>query len=116
MMSPATAKSRRLVIDPKVCRRSQWHNGSHVTVAVVLPHSQHEGGNSDGLRSDAVTGYALRAHTQGTGGTKATPIVKLMRPAIRSWRDVAGLDNQSDANSTSVDSARQLMGVLAHTV
>ena len=70
MMSPATAKSRRLVIDPKVCRRSQWHNGSHVTVAVVLPHSQHEGGNSNGLRSDAVTGYALRAHTQGTGAPR----------------------------------------------
>jgi hypothetical protein len=39
-----------------------------------------------------------------------------MRHAIRSWRDLAGRDNQSDANSTSVDSARQLIGVLAHTV
>ena len=64
---------------------------------------------------DAVTGYALRAHTQGTGGDSATPIVQLTRHAIRSWRNLAGLDNQSDANSTSVDSARQLMGVLAYT-
>jgi hypothetical protein len=64
---------------------------------------------------DAVTGYALRAHTLATGGTKATPIVKLTRHAIRSWRTLAGLDTQSDANWTSVDSARQLMGVLAYT-
>jgi hypothetical protein len=47
---------------------------------------------------DAVTGYALRAHVLATGGTRATPIVKLTRHAIRSWRDLAGLDNQSDAN------------------
>jgi hypothetical protein len=65
---------------------------------------------------DAVTGYALRAHTQATGGVRATAIVKLTRHAIRSSRGLAGLDNQSDANSTSVDSARQLMGVMAHTV
>jgi hypothetical protein len=65
---------------------------------------------------DAVTGYALRAHTQATGGIRATPIVKLARHAIRSWRGLAGLDNQSGANWTSADSARQLMGVLAHTV
>jgi hypothetical protein len=65
---------------------------------------------------DAVTGYALRAHTQATGGIRATPIVKLARHAIRSWRGLAGLDNQSDANWTSADRARQLMGVLAHTV
>jgi hypothetical protein len=32
---------------------------------------------------DAVTGYALRAHTQATGGVRATPIVKLTRHAIR---------------------------------
>jgi hypothetical protein len=65
---------------------------------------------------DAVTGYALRAHTQATGGIRATPIVKLARHAIRSWRGLAGLDNQSDANWTSADRARQLMGVLAHCV
>jgi hypothetical protein len=62
---------------------------------------------------DAVTGYALRAHTQATGGVTATPIVKLARHAIRSWRDLAGLDNQSDLNGTSVDNARQLMLVPA---
>jgi hypothetical protein len=64
---------------------------------------------------DAVTGYALRAHPQATGGVRATPIVKLARHAISSWRALAGLDNHNDANSTSVDSARQLIGVLAYT-
>jgi hypothetical protein len=51
---------------------------------------------------DDVTGYALRAHTQATGGVNATPIVKLARHAIRSWRGLAGLDNQSDLNRTWV--------------
>jgi hypothetical protein len=64
---------------------------------------------------DVVTGYALRAHTLATGGTTATPIVKLTRHAIRSWRTLAGLDNQSDANWTSVDSAWQLIGAPAYT-
>ena len=41
--------------------------------------------------------------------------MQLTRRAISSWRDLAGLDNQRDANSTSVDSARQLMEVLAYT-
>jgi hypothetical protein len=50
---------------------------------------------------DAVTGYALRAHTLATGGTTATPIVKLARHAMRSWRGLAGLDNRSDATRTS---------------
>jgi hypothetical protein len=58
---------------------------------------------------DAVTGNALRAHTLATGGTMATPIVELTRHAIRSWRGLAGLDNQGDINWTSVDSARQLI-------
>jgi hypothetical protein len=52
---------------------------------------------------DAVTGYALRAHTQATGGVRATPIVKLTRHAIRSWRVLAGLDNPGGADCTSVD-------------
>jgi hypothetical protein len=64
---------------------------------------------------DAVTGYALRAHTLATGGTRATPIVKLTRHAIRSWRGLAALDSHRGANWTSVDSARQLVGVLAYT-
>jgi hypothetical protein len=55
---------------------------------------------------DAVAGYALRAHTLATGGTAATPIVKLTRHAIRSWRSLAGLNDQSDTTRTSVDSAR----------
>ena len=66
-------------------------------------------------RLDAVAGYALRAHTLATGGTTATPIVKLTRHAIQSWRGLAGLDNQRDANSTSVDSARQLICAPSYT-
>jgi hypothetical protein len=62
---------------------------------------------------DAVTGYALRAHMLATGGTRANPIVKLTRHAIGSWRALAGLDSHNDANSTSVDSARQLIRVPA---
>jgi hypothetical protein len=60
---------------------------------------------------DAVTGYALRAHRHAIGGPRATPIVNLTRHAIRSWRELAGLDTQSEADSTSVGSARQLIGV-----
>jgi hypothetical protein len=64
---------------------------------------------------DAITGYALRAHAQGAGGVRATPVVKLTRHAIRSWRHLAGLDSQSDTNWTSVDSAWRLTGVLPYT-
>ena len=49
---------------------------------------------------DAVTGNALRAHTLATEGTTATSIVKLTRHAIRSWRGLGELDNQSDADWT----------------
>jgi hypothetical protein len=63
---------------------------------------------------DAVTGNALRAYTLATGGTEATPIVELTRHAIRAWRSLAGLDTQSDLSRTSVDSARQLIGVSAY--
>jgi hypothetical protein len=63
---------------------------------------------------DAVIGNALRAHTVATGGTEATPIVELTRHAIRAWRSLAGLDTQSDLSRTSVDSARQLIGVSAY--
>jgi hypothetical protein len=43
---------------------------------------------------DAITGHALHAHTLATRGTTATPIVELTRHAIRSWRDLAGLDTK----------------------
>jgi hypothetical protein len=62
---------------------------------------------------DAVTGNALRAHELAIRGTKATPIVELTRHAIRAWRSLAGRDDQSDLNRTSVDSARQLMEISA---
>jgi hypothetical protein len=62
---------------------------------------------------DAVTGYALRAHMLATGATRANPIVKLTRQAIRSWRALAGLNSHNDANSSLVDSAHQLIEVPA---
>jgi hypothetical protein len=64
---------------------------------------------------DAVAGNALRAHAWASWDTLENRVMQLTRRAISSWRDLAGLDNQRDANSTSVDSARQLMEVLAYT-
>ncbi len=62
---------------------------------------------------DAVIGYALRAHTHAAGGTSATPIVKLTRHAIHSWRGLAGLDNGRDIDSGAVQNAMQLIGISA---
>jgi hypothetical protein len=71
---------------------------------------------------DAVTGFALRAHTLAAGErprrlrrerTMATPIVELTRNAIRSWRQLAGLDNGGDIDSAAVDHAAQFIGTSA---
>jgi hypothetical protein len=43
----------------------------------------------------------------------ATPIVELTRHAIRSWRQLAGLDNGGDIDSAAVDNAAQLIGMSA---
>jgi hypothetical protein len=70
--------------------------------------------DTDHLASlDAVTGNALRAHALATEGTMATPIVELTRHAIRSCRQLAGLDNGGDIESAAVDNAAQLMGMSA---
>lgn len=41
---------------------------------------------------DAVTGNALRAHSWATGATDSARAVELVRCAIHSWRELAGLD------------------------
>jgi hypothetical protein len=54
---------------------------------------------------DAVTGNALRAHTQATEGTEAARIVEVTRHAIHSWRRLARLDDPGHIDPKSVDSA-----------
>jgi hypothetical protein len=54
---------------------------------------------------DAVTGYALRAHTMATESLGAAPIVEIARHAIGSWRRLGQLDNRGHIDSASVDSA-----------
>jgi len=62
---------------------------------------------------DAVTGNALRAHAQATGGTAITRVVELT--ATLSARGVIwpGLDNPGGINPVWVDSALQLTGLSA---
>jgi hypothetical protein len=62
---------------------------------------------------DAVTGCALRAHALATGDTIENRVLKLTRHAIRSWRDLAGLDNARRMDQAAVDNAARLIGVPA---
>jgi hypothetical protein len=62
---------------------------------------------------DAVTDYALRAHALATGGTVENRVIELTRSAIRSWRDLAGLDNGRRMDQAAVDNAARLIGVPA---
>ena len=50
---------------------------------------------------DAVTGNALRAHMLATEDTRGSRIMELTRHAIRSWRQLAGLENGGDINCES---------------
>src|SRR5580693_4478856 len=61
---------------------------------------------------DAVTGCALRAHALATGDTTENS-VQLTRRAIRSWRDLAGLDNARRVDQAAVDNAVRLIAVPA---
>ena len=61
---------------------------------------------------DAVTGCALRAHALATGDTTENS-VQLTRRAIRSWRDLAGLDNARRLDQAAVDTAVRLIAVPA---
>jgi hypothetical protein len=74
---------------------------------------------------DAVTAVALRAHTMAHSGARTSHTVEFARQAIRSWRDLAGLDNRvstgqlskSDIKRENIEDAGVLMpgpgGVLA---
>lgn len=58
---------------------------------------------------DEVTAHAVRAHALAHGGTTASRIVGLSREAIRSWRDLAGLDEDGNSHPAAVDSATELV-------
>ncbi len=62
---------------------------------------------------DQVTAHALRVHALAAEGTTASRIVKLTRHAIRSWRDLAGLDNAGDTTPAPLDRELQLVTVAA---
>jgi hypothetical protein len=62
---------------------------------------------------DAVTGFAVRVHALATGDTSENRVVQLTRRAIRSWRDLAGLDNASRVDQAAVDNAVRLIAVPA---
>jgi hypothetical protein len=62
---------------------------------------------------DAVTAHAVRAHALAAAGTTASRIVEVTRHAIRSWRDLAGLNDGREINQAPVDNARQLLRVAA---
>jgi hypothetical protein len=62
---------------------------------------------------DAVTGCALRAHALATGDTTENSVMQLTRRAIRSWRDLAGLDNARRVDQAAVDNAVRLIAVPA---
>jgi hypothetical protein len=63
------------------------------------------------VRVDPVTGYALRAHALATGDIIANRIVELTGRAIRSWRQLAGLDNGGEIDSAAVHNAAQPIGI-----
>ena len=71
---------------------------------------------------DAVTGFALQAHTVAAAdslrwsrrkATTASTIVDLTRHAIQAWRSLAGLDGSSDIDSAAVHNVAQLIGTSA---
>ena len=62
---------------------------------------------------DAVTVYALRAHASATGDTMENRVIQFTRRAIRSWRDLAGLNNARRMDQGAVDNAARLIAVPA---
>jgi hypothetical protein len=52
---------------------------------------------------DAVTGYALHAHTTATVSLGAVAIVEITRHAIGSWRRLAQLDNHGRVDSALIE-------------
>jgi hypothetical protein len=78
---------------------------AYASTALIDTHHQ--------VAVDAVTDYALRAHALATGGTVENRVIELTRSAIRSWRDLAGLDNARRMDQAAVDNATRLIGVPA---
>jgi hypothetical protein len=60
-----------------------------------------------------VTGCVLRAHALATGDTMENRVIQLTRHAIRSWRDLAGLDRARRVDQAAVDNAARLIAVPA---
>jgi len=75
--------------------------------STALVHTHHQ------AALDAVTGCALRAHALATGDTMENSVMQLTRRAIRSWRDLAGLDNARRVDQAAVDNAARLIAVAA---
>jgi hypothetical protein len=59
---------------------------------------------------DQVVAHAENAHGIACKSTKASQIVELTRHAIRSWRDLAGLDNAGDNSPAPRDRELQTIG------
>ncbi|GAB7150031.1 hypothetical protein [Mycobacterium riyadhense] len=51
---------------------------------------------------DEVVAHAMNAHALGAEGTTASRIIELTRHAIRSWRDLAGLDDPARPRRTVI--------------
>jgi hypothetical protein len=78
---------------------------AYESIALVDTHHQ--------VALDAVTGCALRAHALASGDTMEDRVMQFTRSAIRSWRDLAGLDNARRVDQAAVDNAVRLIAVPA---
>jgi hypothetical protein len=54
---------------------------------------------------DSVIGCALRAHVLATGDSVENRVLQFTRRAVRSWRDLAGLDNVRRVDQPATDNA-----------
>jgi hypothetical protein len=63
----------------------------------------------EGLPVDNVIAHALNAHAAASEGAPASRIVELTRHAIRSWRDLAELDDAGDRGPVPLDRALELV-------
>lgn len=62
---------------------------------------------------EEVTAHAVRAHALARGGTMTSRIVELTRQAIRSWRQLAGLDNPGNVGRAPFDQEQRRVAVSA---
>jgi hypothetical protein len=78
---------------------------AYESIALVDTHHQ--------VAVDAVIGFAVRTHALATGDTMQNRVMQLTRRAIRSWRDLAGLDNAHRVDHAAVDNAVRVIAVPA---